>query len=306
MTTDVSVVIPMFNEAASLPSLFAALAAQTALPREVICVDSGSTDGSDAIVCAIITANDTPFEVRLITNPGGMPGGNRNVGIDAARGEWIAFLDGGVLPEPTWLERLVACASTRRLTAVYGRCKFVAEPAFERAVCAVSYGVDAVHPVLPASMFHRSVFKDVGLFRPELRAAEDLIWLREYERKRGVRPVCDDALIIYDRFPHDFPTLIHKWRTYEQNRLAAGIRWRGRFIIPFAVVGLLAAMALWPRVILPAVLVAVIVRGVLEPIRRSVRWDWWRGVPTAAVLAIGVCFVRDVTKVSVQLIGVAR
>ncbi|MGH8616779.1 MAG: glycosyltransferase, partial [Burkholderiales bacterium] len=40
----VSVVVPYLNEAATLPTLLAALAAQTVRPRTLIFVDAGSTD----------------------------------------------------------------------------------------------------------------------------------------------------------------------------------------------------------------------------------------------------------------------
>src|SRR3972149_3992361 len=44
--SDVSVVVPTWNEAKSLPALLASLRTQTRPPREVLLADSGSTDGT--------------------------------------------------------------------------------------------------------------------------------------------------------------------------------------------------------------------------------------------------------------------
>ncbi len=83
----VSVVIPTFNRGRVLAATVRSAAAQTTPPHEIIVVDDGSTDDTPA-VCASL-----PAPVRTIRTPNGGVSAARNVGIAAARGDFIALLD---------------------------------------------------------------------------------------------------------------------------------------------------------------------------------------------------------------------
>lgn len=99
-TPTVSVVIPAYQRAHSILRSIDSALAQTMSDLEVIVVDDGSTDGTIEIVRAIPDAR-----VRLLvheTNRGGNAA--RQTGIDAARGQWVAFLDSDDL----WVETKLA------------------------------------------------------------------------------------------------------------------------------------------------------------------------------------------------------
>ncbi len=85
----VSVVIPVFNRADRIEGAIRSALAQNPRPLEIIIVDDGSTDLPDV---AWLTAIDPCVRViRHERNRGGNVA--RNTGIDAARGDLIAFLD---------------------------------------------------------------------------------------------------------------------------------------------------------------------------------------------------------------------
>ena len=50
MLSDIAIVIPILNEAETLPHLFESLGEQTLLPKEIIFVDGGSTDSSTDLI----------------------------------------------------------------------------------------------------------------------------------------------------------------------------------------------------------------------------------------------------------------
>jgi glycosyltransferase involved in cell wall biosynthesis len=77
----VSVVVPVRDEEASVPSLVEALKRQTHQPAEVVIVNGGSTDRTAEVVRQL-TAGDERF--RLLDAGAGTPGRNRNLGAEAA------------------------------------------------------------------------------------------------------------------------------------------------------------------------------------------------------------------------------
>ena len=87
-TPRVSVIIPVYNAEKYLRGCMGSVLGQTLRELEVICVDDGSTDGSAAIL-AEYAENDSRVRVLRQENKGA--GAARNLGIDAAKGEYVAF-----------------------------------------------------------------------------------------------------------------------------------------------------------------------------------------------------------------------
>jgi cellulose synthase/poly-beta-1,6-N-acetylglucosamine synthase-like glycosyltransferase len=100
---EVSVVVPVLNEAHSVGALIRSLLSQTRHPAEIVIADGGSTDGTRSILDDLAAAHP---EIRVVDGPGGRSE-NRNAAIAAATGEVLACTDAGCIPEPTWLERLI-------------------------------------------------------------------------------------------------------------------------------------------------------------------------------------------------------
>jgi succinoglycan biosynthesis protein ExoO len=98
-----AVVMPLYNKAAHVRDAIFSVLAQTHPAHEIIVVDNRSTDGGRAIVEAF----DDP-RIRLLDLPTPGPGGyaGRNLGVEAASAEWIAFLDADDLWTPDHLALL--------------------------------------------------------------------------------------------------------------------------------------------------------------------------------------------------------
>lgn len=86
----VSVVIPVFNVERYLRQAIESVLRQTESNWELILVDDGSTDGSEAI-CANVAERDARVQALHQTNAGAAAARNR--GLSVARGDWILFLD---------------------------------------------------------------------------------------------------------------------------------------------------------------------------------------------------------------------
>lgn len=101
----VSVVIIFLNEEAFLAEAIESVLAQTFSAWELLLVDDGSTDGSTEIARAYTVQR--PEQIRYLEHPGHANRGmsaSRNLGIGAAKGDYIALLDG----DDVWLPHKLA------------------------------------------------------------------------------------------------------------------------------------------------------------------------------------------------------
>ncbi len=321
----VALVIPVKNEAATLPELFAALDRAPIWPAEIIFTDAGSTDGTQALLRAWWSAQKRAnVRMELIERPGAFPGGGRNAGIAAASAEWIAFVDGGIRPEPDFLSQLHACASAGGRGHAFAWCRFDAEGAIPLAVCALTNGVGGRRTVLPAAMFHRSVFERIGYFPEHLRAAEDLLWLKRFEAaycnggsaESEAKPasatgagtgtgrlVCDVALVHYAHYPASLAAILSKWFAFEKSSVAAGTGGAARVVYLGGVLVWLAMAIYLPGTALTACAAYAAVRGVFDPARRSRNLFWWRRAPGAFWLAPVCALCIDVGKLAGAVAG---
>lgn len=103
----VTVVIPSFNASAYLAATIESALAQSLPPLEVLVVDDGSTDDSPAIAESFGSA------VQLFREQNAGVSAARNVGIAAARGEYLLFLDADDLLHPGALSTL--CSAVGRV-----------------------------------------------------------------------------------------------------------------------------------------------------------------------------------------------
>ena len=105
---DVSVVIPIYNETESLPILAEELRLALEPTRhsyEVLFVDDGSTDGSDATMRAIAEADDHFRVLRMARNRGQSTA--LVVGFERARGKIIVTLDSDLQNDPADIPTLL-------------------------------------------------------------------------------------------------------------------------------------------------------------------------------------------------------
>ncbi|KRB86219.1 hypothetical protein ASE00_05680 [Sphingomonas sp. Root710] len=102
----VSVIVACFNAAAYLRAAVSSALDQSLREIEVIIVDDGSTDGSQAIAKELAATDHRVRLYRMDSNGG--PAAARNRGFDLAQGRFVAILDSDDLYHPERLKRLVA------------------------------------------------------------------------------------------------------------------------------------------------------------------------------------------------------
>ena len=115
MGCKVSVLVPVCNVKAYLQECLDSLAAQTLTEIEFICIDDGSTDGSENILDGY-AKNDGRFHVIHKENSG--YGASMNVGLRAARGEYIGIVEPDDFADSGMFEQLFEVAKEHRADVV--------------------------------------------------------------------------------------------------------------------------------------------------------------------------------------------
>jgi glycosyltransferase involved in cell wall biosynthesis len=87
----VSVIVPAYNAARSLPTTLASARNQSLQDIEILVVDDASQDQTYEIGMSVARADPRVRMIRRTTNGG--PSAARNTALDAAQGTWIALLD---------------------------------------------------------------------------------------------------------------------------------------------------------------------------------------------------------------------
>jgi glycosyltransferase involved in cell wall biosynthesis len=226
MNPRVSVIIPVFNRAAYIGATIDSVLAQTCGDFEIIAIDDGSTDGSRAIV------DGYGERVRVLEHPGRANRGQSaaiNLGLTAARGDFIAILDSDDLWLPNKLALQVAFLDSnpdvglvyangwaidqngKKLYDIYGADhQELSDPARVLLDC---------YFFLPTnSLVRRAVIAGAGEFDETLRAAQDHdMAVRIAERTRLA--YLPEKLFCYRRHPGSI------------SHGRADVRWRLGFVI---------------------------------------------------------------------------
>lgn len=198
-----TIIIPVYNKIRYLAGLLEQVRDQSFRDYECLLIDDGSTDGSGA-VCDAFAARDA--RLRVFHIPNGGVSHARNVGLDAARGEYITFLDSddGILPDH--LENLYRCiAESGAELVISGYQKVDADGTVLRTVTPSVTGTYPFSALLPdfarvqletglygccvSKLFPRPLVRDIR-FDEGLRLAEDFdFYLKLYRR---IETVCLD------------------------------------------------------------------------------------------------------------------
>lgn len=173
---EISVVLPLYNDADSIPAVLEALKAQvTDRVFEIIVVDDGSRDQGSQIA--------REFGALVVVQSNGGPAAARNRGAQEAKGGIVLFLDSDCEPPPNWVEALAGALDDPRFDAVMGTIRAANDGVVPRIVQAeveeryqgmraARDGVDFI--AAPSCGFRRAVFLRLGGFDRRLRQAEDV------------------------------------------------------------------------------------------------------------------------------------
>jgi len=207
----ISVIVPHYQDLASLDLCLSALQTQALAPYEIIVADNASPVGLDAVVQVIAG------RARLVHVPQKGAGPARNGGAAAASGEILAFTDCDCIPAPDWLREGVAALPGWDM--IGGRMEVLVDnpddmtptEAFEKVLAFDNEGyvLKKGFTVTANLLCTRQVFADVGDFR--VGVSEDIEWCQR-ARGKGFRLGYAAGAVVGHPARRTWPELLNKWR----------------------------------------------------------------------------------------------
>jgi cellulose synthase/poly-beta-1,6-N-acetylglucosamine synthase-like glycosyltransferase len=253
---DVTVIVPAYNEAASLADTIRSLQAQTVEPFEIIVVDDGSTDGTGGLARMLgVTV------VRPTTNTGSKAGA-QTFGLGRVRTALTVAVDADTVLAPDAIERLLevfddsgvaaACGFVlpKRVRSLWERGRYVeylfAFTYYKRLQD--YYG----RPLISSgcfSMYRTAILRAHGGWSTRTLAEDmDLTWTL-YQAGHGVRFVPD--AVCYPIEPHTFGLMGKQLRRWSHGFIQnVKLHWRG--LLKVSYLRSAVAVAFWDATIAAA------------------------------------------------------
>lgn len=219
----VTIIIPAYNEENSIKACLESLIKldYPESQREIIIVDDGSTDSTRSIIA--------PFDVVLTTTDHCGPSKARNIGIECATGQFIAFTDADCIVDQLWIKTLVdVLLANPTVASVGGKQKgYPNDPPFAKRVQHFLEMVgflggytkdhhsltEVDHNASCNTMYRKKCLIKVQGFRPGLFPGED-VDLDYRIRKAGYSILYEPSAIVYHQRPKklsDYARMIYSY-----------------------------------------------------------------------------------------------
>lgn len=160
----ISVIVPVFNAELYVKDCILSILGQTYTEFELILVDDGSTDQSGKI-CDNFASKDARIKVISKKNKGALHA--RITGLEAAKGEYAAFVDADDWIESRFLERLISCMEETKADIVVSGCTSENEDFRTQELNQISAGIyeneKLANDFIPR-MLHYQGFYQFGVF----------------------------------------------------------------------------------------------------------------------------------------------
>ncbi len=214
----ISLIIPVYNAEKNLTKCLDSVLAQSYPDFEVILINDGSTDRSHQIIEHYKT-KDSRF--RIFTQENSGPSAARNVGIENAKGKYLAFADSDDWLHPDYLKELLknlerenadlACAGYYEMNPPFPsglKLHDFNEQSLKEKVISVEHFqsnlFEGVTGVLWAKLFKKEIFdRNTIRLNPNLRLSEDLLTVLAYSTHIKTVVLIPEALYYYNRLDEE-------------------------------------------------------------------------------------------------------
>lgn len=174
----VSVIVPVYNSSKYIDCCLKSLVGQTMEEIEVILVDDhGADDSMDKVRSFVSGYSGEKSFVCAETPKNSGPGAARNVGIELAKGEYVAFVDSDDYVEPTYCEELYNAAIAANADLACCDIQIGEEEKQNADVSDKQYFLKHFVSYFTTFVYKKAMLDAKGLRFPEGSSAEDTCFL---------------------------------------------------------------------------------------------------------------------------------
>ncbi|MBL1140641.1 MAG: glycosyltransferase family 2 protein [Proteobacteria bacterium] len=307
MSFDITVVIPYHNEEKTLGTTLELISQQTYQPKEVLFVNSSSTDGSSELIDQWIKENQggNGCCYRNIFENTDTPSSSKNVGIRLSQTEWVAFMDCGLLFSKDWLELQVNYVDINGGDIVSGVCELSGVNLVDVCCVVQTYGYKTKRTVVPSTLVRKSVFDITGLFLENRRAGYDEAWRTSLMKAEINRGLNEDVIVRYNGVNYAVSICSLFRKMIEYSKPAVGIK---NYYMPYIYTGITLLLSVSIFINLNIVIwfigAYIFGRGFIIPVIRSKGFKVFVEQPFLIFFTVPVGFVMDSGKLFGFLQGI--
>lgn len=169
----ITVIIPYYNEADTILLTIKALVNQKTLPKNILFIDSGSTDNSSKIIDDYIINNKQNKLMKNIYSGKMSPSSSLNVGLEYSSTTYVALMDCGLEISDKWLYDHLRIITKNNIDCVSTCIYTDGQSIFDKAMISQTYGYKNMTPCLPGTLIKSKVFESTGNFIEGIRSGYD-------------------------------------------------------------------------------------------------------------------------------------
>ena len=218
---EISVVVTYYNESHNIKKTIEQLIKQSYKPSEIIFINSDSTDKTFEIIQKKISYLSKKYNIKNYSNlKSSYPSTSKNLGIQLAKCQFIAFMDCGLKFSKNWLKNKIQLLHKNNLEVILGTCKLSGHNTFDKACVANTYGINKKNICIPGSIIKKSVFLKIGYFEAS-RSFYDVIWKEKLNNSKILFAIDYQNYVEYDgiNYAKNVSSLFKKSSLYSQDVL---------------------------------------------------------------------------------------